>query len=127
MKFLLLVMAGLIAATMVACGGSTKVSPGELVSDTITSSDANDDDWKSKTYEIEVKAGVVYSFELTTANGNIVGIWNSDADDYIVEVSPVVTRRTVNYVFSDDGTEKLYLQSPDSHVPSPFTFRVSIP
>ena len=75
MKFLLLVMAGLIAATMVACGGSTKVSLDELVSDTITASDANDDDWKSKTYEIEVKAGVVYSFELTSSDDDTIGIW----------------------------------------------------
>lgn len=127
MKFLLLVMAGLIAATMVACGGSTKVSLGELVSDTITSSDADDDDWKSKTYEIEVKAGVVYSFEVTSSDDDTIGIWNADANGYIVEANLIVTRRSANYVFSKDGTQKLYLQSPASDVPSPFTFRVSIP
>jgi hypothetical protein len=93
MKFLLLALAVVFSLTVVACGGGTEIKLGQLVSGTITKSDADDDEWKSKTYVIDVQAGVPYLFELTSADSDTVGIWGADADDYIVEVSPAVTSR----------------------------------
>lgn len=68
----------------------------------------------------------MYSFELSTPSGDTVGIWNKDANGYIVEVNFVVDSRSKSYIFSDDGTQKLYLQSPKSDVPSDFSFKVTI-
>ena len=123
MKLLLLALAGLMAAT-VACGGATEVKVGQLVSGTITASDADDGEWKSQTYVIDVREGVAYAFEVTSLDDDIVGIWN--ADGYIVEANLIVTTRSATYTFSKSGSQKLYLQSPASHVPSPFTFSVSV-
>lgn len=125
MKFLFFSLAALITLTVAACGGGTEIKLGQLVSDTITESDANDDEWKSKTYVIDVREGVPYTFDLTTLDDDIVGIWSADAGGYIVEVNLIVTNRTVTYTFSEGGSQKLFLQSPADHVPSPFTFKVS--
>ena len=127
MKILTLALGALFALAVAACGGGTEIELGQLVSDTITESDANDDEWKSKTYVIDVQAGVPYLFELTSADADTVGIWSADADNYIVEVSPAVTSRFTTYVFSEGGSQKLFLQSPASDVPSPFTFRIGLP
>ena len=45
-----------------------------MVSGTITDSDADDAEWKSQTYVIEVREGVPYSFELTGLDYDTVGI-----------------------------------------------------
>ena len=125
MKLSILTLAVLFALTVVACRGGTEIKLGQLVSDTITESDADDGGWKSKTYVIDVQEGVPYLFDLATLDDDIVGIWSADADDYIVEVNLIVANRTVTYTFSEGGSQKLFLQSPVSHVPSPFTFTVS--
>ncbi len=116
-----------MAATVIACGGATEVKVGQLVSGTITASDTDDEDWKSKTYVIDVREDVQYSIDLTTTNGNIVGIWSADASGYIVEVNHAVTTRSAPYTFSEGGSQELFLQSPASHVPSPFIFKIWVP
>ena len=127
MKFLLLALTVQIAIGALACGGSTEIRVGQLISDTITSSDATDDEWKSKTYVVDVDAGTPYLLELTTSNSNTVGVWSGDAQGYILQVSPVVTIRSATYVFTEGGSQKLFIQSPASDVPSPFTFKIKFP
>ncbi len=125
MKPLLLAVAGLIAMAMVACGGgATQVYVGKSVSGTITASDANEEGWKSRAYVIDVRGGVEYFIRLSSTSGNPMGIWIADADDYVVEISPDVTARTVAYTFSESGPQELFVRSPDSDVPSLFTFEV---
>ena len=99
---------------------------GQLVSRTITASDEDDGEWKSKTYVIDVREGVAYNFELTSVDDDTVGIWNAEAQGYIVETNIVVGVRSATYIFPEDGSQKLYLQSPASDVPSPFLFKVTI-
>ena len=125
MKLLVFVLIGLMAA-VVACGGGTEISVGQLVSGTITASDEDDGEWKSQTYVIDVREGVAYEFELTSVDDDTVGIWNSDAQGYIVETNLIVTTRSATYIFPEDGSQKLYLQTPASDVPSPFIFKVTI-
>ncbi len=126
MKLLVFVLIGLMAAVVACGGGGTEISVGQLVSGTITASDEDDGEWKSQTYVIDVREGVAYEFELTSVDDDTVGIWNSDAQGYIVETNIVVGVRSATYIFSEDGAQKLYLQSPASDVPSPFLFKVSI-
>ena len=126
MRLLLFVLIGLMT-TVAACGsGGTEISIGQLVSGTITSSDSDDGEWKSQTYVIDVREGVAYEFELTSVDDDTVGIWNADAQGYIVETNLIVTTRSATYIFEEDGSQKLYLQSPASDVPSPFLFKVTI-
>ena len=126
MKLLVFVLIGLMT-TVVACGGGgTEISIGQLVSGTITSSDSDDGEWKSQTFVIDVREGVAYEFELTSVDDDTVGIWNADAQGYIVETNLIVTTRSATYIFEQDGSQKLYLQSPASDVPSPFLFKVTI-
>ena len=128
MKLFLLVLAGLMAVAVVACGGaSTKVEKGKLVSGIITSSDANVEGWNSHSYVVDVFEGVEYFIRLTSTDGNILGIWSADAGDYIVEVNSEVEARTVAYTFSESGSQDLFIRSPDSDVPSPFTFKLWAP
>jgi hypothetical protein len=126
MKLLVFAITGLMVALMACGGGGTEVSVGQLVSGTITSSGSDDGEWKSQTFVIDVREGVAYEFELTSLDDDTVGIWNADAQGYIVETNLIVTNRTATYIFEEDGSQKLYLQSPASDVPSPFTFKVSI-
>ena len=124
-----LMLGALIVASMafgLGCAGGTEIKVGQLVAGTITDSDDDDGEWKSQTFAVNVVAGVRYSFELSTSSGDTVGIWNEDTDGYIVEVNFVVDNRSKSYIFSDDGTQKLYLQSPKSDVPSDFSFKVTI-
>jgi hypothetical protein len=97
-----------------------------LVSGSIEDSDAGDGEWKSQTYVIEVQEGVPYTFELTSVDDDTVGFWNSEASGYIVETNLVVTTRSATFNFDETGSQTLYLQSPKSDVPSPFTFKVSV-
>ncbi len=126
MKLLVFVLVGLMAV-LLACGddGPIEIELGQLVSGVITKSDADDGEWKSKTYLIEVIEGVPYYFELISTGGAIIRIWSADENDNIVEAS--LTENTLNatHTFSVGGTKELFLQSPASHVPSPFRFRVS--
>ena len=125
MKPLLLALAGLIAVAMVACGGgATQVYVGKSVSGTITASDANEGGWKSRAYVIDVLVGSEYFIRRRRASGNPIGIWIADADAYVVEISPDVPARTVAYTFSESGPQEFFVRSPDSDVPSLFTFEV---
>ena len=128
MKFLVISMVGLIALAVAACGGDggTEVKVGQLVSGIITSSDTDDGEWKSQTYVIDVVENVPYSFELSSLDDDTVGIWNAEAAGYIVETNLIVTNRSETYIFPESGSQKLYLQSPETDVPSPFTFKVTI-
>ena len=99
---------------------------GQLVSGTIISPDSDDGEWKSQTYVIDVRECVAYEFELTSVDDGTVGVWNSEASGYIVETSLIVTNRSATFIFEGGGSQKLYLQSPKSDVPSPFTFKVTI-
>jgi len=127
MKVIFLVLVTMILGTAVACGGGgAQIKVGQLVSGTIEDSDADDGEWKSQSYVIDVREGVPYSFELTSLDDDTVGIWNSEAQGYIVETNLIVTSRSATFIFEDSGSQTLYLQSPKSDVPSPFTFKVSI-
>ena len=97
-----------------------------MVSGTITDSDAHEGEWKSQTYVIEVREGVPYSFELTGLDYNTVGVWNSEAQGYIVEFNLIVTTCSATFIFEGGGSQKLFLQSPKSDVPVPFTFKVAV-
>ena len=70
-----------------------------MASGTITDSAADDEEWKSQTYVIEVREGVPYSFELTGLDYNTVGIWNSEAQGYIVEFNLIVTTCSATFIF----------------------------
>ena len=125
MRLRLLILAGLMSMAVVACGGApTKIYLGTPVSGTLTSSDANVEGWKSKPYVIDVREGIEYFVQLAGKNGNNIGIWSTEADGYLVEIDSEVTARTSLYTFSETGPQELFLRSPDSEVPSPFTFRV---
>ena len=110
----------------IACGGGTEIRVGESVTGTITESDADDGEWKSQTYVIEVKEGVRYRFDLSTSTEDTVGIWNKDRFGYIVEVNLIVPIRSGFHTFSETGSQKLFVQSPKFDVPSQFTFTVTI-
>ncbi len=128
-RILNLLLGALIAAFVVlglGCAGGTEIQVGQLVTGTITDSDDDDGEWKSQTYVLEVQDGVTYSFELSSFSGGTIGIWNEDANGYIVEVSPAVDSRSKSYTFSDGGSQKLYLQSPKDDVPSDFSFTVTV-
>ncbi len=116
--------AGLLVGAM-ACGGGTEIQVGQTVTGIITESDVDDDEWKSRTYVIEVREGITYRFDLSSPTGDTVGIWNEDRFGYIVEVSPVETSRSGFYAFPETGPQELFVQSPESDVPSQFTFTVT--
>ncbi len=128
MKFFLLVLAGLMAVAVVACGeGVTKFEKGKLVTGTISASDSNIEGWNSETYLVDVFAGVEYFIRLTSVNGNVMGIWSAEGDEYIVEVNSEVSVRTAAYTFFETGSQELFLRSPESDTPADFTFRLWTP
>ena len=128
MKLLLLILAGLAAVALVACGGGpTQIEKGKLVTGTITASDASVDDWASQPYMVDVLKGVEYFIRLTSPDGNILGVWSADGDDNIVNVDAELTARTSAHTFSESGPQELYIRSPDSDVPSAFTFKIWAP
>ena len=110
---------------MIACGGGTEIQLGQTVTGLITEFDADDDEWKSKAYVIEVREGITYRFDLSSSTEDTVGVWIQDRFGYIVEVSPVVTSRTGFHTFSESGSQDLFVQSPKSDVPSEFTLTVT--
>ena len=128
MKFFLLVLAILMAVAVVACGqGVTKFEKGKLVTGTVSSSDSNIEGWNSETYVVDVFGGVEYFVRLTSVNGNVMGIWSAEGDEYIVEVNSEVSARTVAYIFSEPGSQELFLRSPESDTPADFTFTLWAP
>ena len=128
MKIFLLVLAILMAVAVVACGeGATKFEKGKLVTGTISSSDSNIEGWNSETYVVDVFAGVEYFIRLTSVNGNVMGIWSAEGDEYVVEVNSEVSARTVAYTFSETGSQELFLRSPESDTPADFTFTLWAP
>ena len=128
MKLILLALAGLMAVAVVACGGGpTEFEKGKLVSGTITASDADVEGWKSQPYVVDVFKGVEYFIRLTSTNGNAMGIWSTDADRYVVEVNSEVPARTAAHTFSETGPQELFIRSPESEVPSAFTFKIWAP
>jgi len=62
--------------------------------------------------------------ELTGLDYDTVGIWNSEAQGYIVEFNLIVATRSATFIFEDGGSQKLFLQSPRSDVPLPFKVAV---
>lgn len=129
-RLTLKLMLGVLIVASVAfglgCAGGTEVQVGQLVTGTITESDDDDGEWKSQTYVLEAQDGITYSFELSSSSSDTIGIWNEDAEGYIVEVSPAVDSRSESYTFSDSDSQKLFLQSPKFDVPSDFSFTVTI-
>ncbi len=115
---------GLLVGT-IACGGGTEIRVGQSVTGTITESDADDGEWKSQTYVIDVEEGIIYRFDLSTSTEDTVGIWNEERYGYIVEVNLIVTSRSGFQTFNDSGRQELFVQSPKSDVPSQFTFTVT--
>ena len=125
MKLLLLALAGLMAMAVVACGGgATSFEKGKLVTGTITASDSNMEGWNSEPYVVELFGGIEYFVRLTSINGNIMGIWSVEGDEYIVEIDSDVAARTVAYTFSETGPQELFLRSPKSDIPADFTFTI---
>ena len=128
MKLRFLVLAGLMAVFMTACGGeTTEIYLGALVLGSVATSDASGDGWRSQNYTIYVREGVEHYIYLTTTDSNIMGIWSVDEDAYIVETDPSATTRTVAHTFSKTGTQTLFLRSLASDVPAPFTFKIWVP
>ena len=128
MKFLLFFLASLMAVAVVACGGgATKFEKGKLVTGTISSSDSNIEGWNSETYVVDVFADIQYFIRLTSVNGNVMGIWSAEGDEYIVEVNSEESVRTGNYIFSETGPQELFLRSPESDTPADFTFTLWTP
>lgn len=124
LPFTLGALVTLLLVGTIACGGGTEIRVGQSVTGTITESDVDDGEWKSQTYVIDVVEGVRYRFDLSTSTEDTVGIWNEERYGYIVEVNLIVTSRSGYQTFSESGPQKLYLQSPESDVPSQFTFTV---
>ena len=128
MKFFLLILASLMAVAVVACGeGVTKFEKGKLVTGTVSSSDSNIEGWNSEAYVVNVFADVEYFIRLTSVNGNVMGIWSAEGDEYIVEVNSEVSARTVAYTFSETGPQELFLRSPESDTTADFTFPLWAP
>ena len=128
MKLFLLVLAGLMAVAMVACGESAiKFEKGTLVTGTVTASDSDVEGWNSESYLVDVIANVEYSVRLTSTNGNVIGIWSVEGDEYIIKVDSEKAARTVAYVFSESGPQELILRSPESDIPADFTFKLWSP
>ena len=116
MKLFLLVLVALMAVAVVACGGGpTKFEKGKLVSGIITSSDTNVEGWNSQTYVVDIFEGVEYFIRLTSTDGNVMGIWSTDAEDSIVEVNSDVDARTVAYPFAAPGAQSPYVRTLDSN------------
>ena len=77
-------------------------------------------------YVIEVREGVPDSFELASPDGDTVGIRDSEERGYIVEADLIVATRSGTFIFEDGRPQRLFLQSPKSDVPSPFTSKATV-
>ena len=125
MKFLLIALANMMALAATACGGAIiEVYLRALVSVVTTASNPNDIGGISDSYLVRVKEGVEYFVYLSSPDGNISGIWNANADDFIIQAKPGTESRTVTHRFSEGGFQEVFLRSLDSDMPSPFTFKI---
>ena len=120
-----ILVASLFVGTMACGGGGTEIQIGQTVTGFIMESDADDGEWKSVAYVIEVTEGITYRFDLASSTDDTVGIWNKDKFGYIVSVSPVVNSKSAFHTFSESGSQELFVQSPKADVPSQFTFTVT--
>ena len=119
----LIIVAGFVILITVACGESAiKFERGHLVEGTVTSSDSIADGWRSKPYITEIFEDIEYFIRLSSPTGAPVGLWNPVADEFIIELNSGKMTRTVAYVFSEGDFQELFVRSPDSEVPTPFTF-----
>jgi len=112
---------------IVACGGPTKVQLGQSVSGTITDADPNDNDWKYQKFVVDVTEGARYTIDLSTKAGTLMGIRTAESEEYIVLVSGVDSTASVEHTFIEGGSRELLVKSPEVHLPSPFTSKISVP
>ena len=123
MKRFVFVLASMLAVATLACGtGATRFEKGHMVTGTITSSAEDIDGWKSLTYFTEIFEGIEYFVRLTSTNGTPMGIWSENANDFIVQVNPETPARTVAHTFSEGDFQNMFLRSPATDVPAPFSF-----
>ncbi len=71
---------------------------------------------------IDIFEDVEYFVRLTSETGNPVGLWDSVAEEYIVEIDSGEMGRTVAYVFSEGDQHELFIRSRESEVPATFSF-----
>lgn len=124
-KPLPLVLACLMVVGAIACGGQTrKIFLETMVTGVTTASNPDDVGGISETYLIKVTEGVEHYVYLGTPDGNIAGLWNANANDFIIQTNPQTESRTVTHTFSEGGFLEVFVRSQDSDISSPFTFKV---
>ncbi len=122
MKLPLLVLTGLVAVAVTACGGgTTEIYLGTLVEG------ATDKGGESQGYVIDVDEGVEHYIFLSGTDSNIAGIWSAAEEDYLIEISPAKTARTVVYAFPGSGIQELYVRSLDTTIAASFAFKIYVP
>ncbi|NQW22262.1 MAG: hypothetical protein HQ475_02320 [SAR202 cluster bacterium] len=125
LKLLLLVLPSLIAVAATACGGSnTEVFLSAVVSGVVDEANVNQDGGKSETFSININGGRQLYVHLSLPEGNITGIWNADAGEYIYEVSPGIVTGTGLYIFAESGLHQFFIRSTNPKILSPFTFKI---
>lgn len=124
-KLLLLVLPSLIAVAATACGGSnTEVFLSAVVSGVVDEENITQDGGKSETFSINIDGGHQLYVHLNIPEGNITGIWNADAGEYIYQASPDITTGTGLYTFAESGLHQFYIRSKNPKILSPFTFKI---
>lgn len=111
-----------VSILLVGCNiGTTNTT----ISGTITKTNSLvDGDWNAHLYYIFVIAGIDYEFHLSSPSGDTVGIWSSDAGDFILEVSPVVTERYTSYAFETTGIQEFWIETISDDMPSEYIFSI---
>ena len=128
MKPLLLVVVGLMAVAATACGGAlTEIYMATVVSGVTTASNPDDLGGISESYSLKTREGVEHYVYLSSPDGNIAGLWDATANDFIIQANPESESRTITYTFSDGGIHEVFLRSLDSEIPSDYTFKIWIP
>jgi len=114
------------------CSSGRKVQLGVNNVDTITSSDPDEGEdlgegvssrWWYHSYSLNVEAGHLYTFTLTTHNGITTGIWSEDKGGWIVEVNYSQPTRTATYSFQNSGNQKLWVEAAE--VPAEYSWYVT--
>jgi hypothetical protein len=114
------------------CSSARKVQLGVNNVDTITSSDPDEGEdlgggvssrWWYHSYTLNVEAGHMYTFTLTTHNGVTTGIWSEDKGSWIVEVNYSQPTRTATYSFQHSGNQKLWVEAAE--VPAEYSWYVT--
>ena len=128
MRLLLFVLAGVTTVAATACGGQTReIFLDTLVVGVTTASNPEDVGGVSETYLIQITEGVEHYVYLGTPDGNIAGLWNANANDFIIQTNPQTESRTTTHTFSEGGFLKVFVRSEDSDIPSPFRFKIWAP